>query len=851
MQVTMEKEKVKKITFHVISHTHWDREWYLSFEVFRIELVGLIDSLLDILKQNKEFIFHLDGQTIILQDYLEIKPHKEEEIKSYIKSGNLVIGPWYVLSDQFLSSGESTIRNLLYGFRDAKKFGKPMMIGYCPDQFGQIAQLPQIFNGFNIHSAIVGRGMQDSISEHNWFGLNGDRVIAISLTHWYNNAQRFPEEKEKLINYLEKIYNTQSVTSKSGHILLMNGCDHLYPQKDLSRILSGVNGSKNWTLNSSNLENAVQKMVDNVNINNYPIYFGELRDDNNKYILAGTLSSRVYLKLDNYKCQTKLEKIVEPLSTLLVLNKQIPDYPYDFIKYAWKLLIQNQAHDSICGCSIDAVHKEMETRFSKVEQVLDKLQGDLLASSSGKKYLQLINLTDYHRKEIIEAELEFPLGPLAEHPSATPTTNKNKIEEIILKHKEKFITPEIVSNIETFKMIRSKDEVPLLQTIQKLKILFEADIAPFSVASYEIEETTNQKNNTSQKASDIATFKNKDYELKVNKDGTLSIYLNNDYKFENIHFLSIEDDLGDEYNFIPAKEPKIITSNIWNWNIKTIEDNSLRKKILLELNEKNNLECEMEIICCQSSGRIDFNTRVFNKLKNKRIRLHFPTGLNTPTINADTPFGVLQRARPPLDWVNYAYSQPLHNWIDHSGAKYGLAFFGGGLANYELYEDSNGFAVTLIRAIGRLSAVKSHSLIETPDAQCNREIKFSYSIFPHLVNVEFFDVYKKQITHNIPLLVNQSSSVFENTSLVDFSETLILSSFKRAEDKENVYILRLFNPTDKNVNSCKLNLNFKYKKAHFLNLNEEQLNSRYQFNSKGQIDFDAKPFEIITFGIEV
>lgn len=850
----MEKEKVKKITFHVISHTHWDREWYLPFEVFRIELVGLIDNLLDILKQNKEFIFHLDGQTIILQDYLEIKPEKEEEIKNYIKSGNLLIGPWYVLSDQFLSSGESIIRNLIYGFRDAKKFNKAMMVGYCPDQFGQIAQLPQIFNGFGIHSVIVGRGMQDSISEHNWFGLNGDRVIAISLTHWYNNAQRFPDEKEKLSSYLEKIYNTQAITSKSGHILLMNGCDHLYPQKNLSKILSGVNGSNSWSLNSSNLEDAVQKVVDNVNINDYPIYFGELRDDNNKYILAGTLSSRVYLKLDNYRCQTKLEKIVEPLSTLLVLNNQLSDYPHDFIKYAWKLLIQNQAHDSICGCSIDEVHKEMEARFSKVSQVLEKLQEELLvgrATSPEKKYLQLINLTSYHRKETVEVELEFALGPLAEHPSATPTINKAKIENIVIKHKGETIIPEIVSNIETFKMIRSKDEVPLLQAVQKLKILFEVDIDPLSIASYEVEEISNQKDKINKKILSTETFKNKDYELKVNKNGTISVCLNNNYKFENIHFFSVEDDLGDEYNFVAAKEPKITTSKNWNWNIKTIEDNSFRRKFLLELNEKNNFECTVEIVCCYSSGRIDFNTKIFNNLKNKRIRLHFPTGLNTFIINADTPFGVLQRARPPLDWVNYAYSQPLHNWIDHSGDKYGLAFFGGGLADYELYEDGNGFAVTLIRAIGRLSAVKSHSLIETPDAQCNREIKFSYSIFPHLTNIEPFKIYQNHLAHNVPLLVNQSTKPFESTSLLTFSENLILSCFKRAEDKENVYILRLFNPTGKNVNSCRLSLNFKYKKAYFLNLNEEQLNNKYQFNAKGQVDFDVKPFGIVTFGIEV
>ena len=115
-------------TFHVISHTHWDREWYLPFEVFRIELVELIDNLLNILEQNRDFIFHLDGQTIILQDYLEIKPHKKEQIKKFIKSGNVLIGPWYVLSDQFLTSGEATVRNLLYGIRDSKEFGSILIL---------------------------------------------------------------------------------------------------------------------------------------------------------------------------------------------------------------------------------------------------------------------------------------------------------------------------------------------------------------------------------------------------------------------------------------------------------------------------------------------------------------------------------------------------------------------------------------------------------------------------------------------------------------------------------------------------------------------------------------------------
>lgn len=841
-------EKAKKITFHVISHTHWDREWYLPFEVFRIELVNLIDNLLNILKQNEDFIFHLDGQSIILQDYLEINPEKEEEIKHYIKSGKLLTGPWYVLSDQFLTSGEATIRNLLYGIRFSKKFGKTMMIGYCPDQFGQIAQLPQIFKGFNINSAIVGRGLQDSISEHNWYGLNGDTVVTISLTHWYNNAQRFPSEKEKLSSYIDKLYNTQSQTSKSGHILLMNGCDHLFAQSNLSEILSNTNGSKNWELKLDNLETAVNEIVENTSVNEYPIYFGELRDDNNKYILAGTLSSRVYLKLDNYICQTKIEKIIEPLSTLLVLNKQISYYPYNMIKYAWKLLIQNHAHDSICGCSTDEVHKEMETRFLKVKQVAKKLQEELLnnsCSTETNNCLQVINTTGFHRKEIIEAELEFPLGPPAEHPSAIPTINKNKVEDIKLKHKGKSIAHEIIESYETFKMVRSKEEVPLLQAIQKIKIVFEADVEPLAIKSYEIEQCASSKNKENK-------FENDHYMLSGNKDGTLTLSLKDaNCKFENIHMISIEDDLGDEYNFVPNGDLKTLTSKDFKWNIKTIEENSLRKKLLLEIKNNGSFELRTEVTCYSNSDRIDFSTRIKSNLKNKRIRLHFPDTLNTNLINADTPFGCIKRARPPIDWTNYAFSQPLHNWIDHSNDSCGFAFFGGGLADYELYKDGNGFAVTLIRAIGKLSKVKSHSMIETPDAQCNREINFSYAIYPHSRNIQISNIYENQLAHQVPLITSQSSQQIDKPSIITLSKELVLSTLKRAEDNENLYIVRLFNPTDKNLFNCFLHLNFEYKKILLLNLNEDSKKTIEPSGKKDTIDFDLKPFEIVTFSIEV
>ena len=127
--------ETRKFSLHIISHTHWDREWYFPFEMYRVELIDLIDNLLNILKVNKNFIFHVDGYSLLIEDYLKIKPQKKNLIKEYVKAGNILTGPWYVLSDQFLSSGEATIRNLIYGIKYARDFGNVMLIGYLPDQF--------------------------------------------------------------------------------------------------------------------------------------------------------------------------------------------------------------------------------------------------------------------------------------------------------------------------------------------------------------------------------------------------------------------------------------------------------------------------------------------------------------------------------------------------------------------------------------------------------------------------------------------------------------------------------------------------------------------------------------------
>lgn len=176
-------------TIHVICHTHWDREWYLTFQQFRLRLVHLVDGLLDILAEDRNYKhFMLDGQTIMLGDYLIMRPEAEDTIMEHVRNGRILIGPWHILPDMFLVSPEAHIRNLLAGDREARKFGQKMIIGYMPDSFGHIGQMPQILRGFGIDNACLWRGLNDQPAEFWWQSPDGSRVLLMYLRDSYSNG---------------------------------------------------------------------------------------------------------------------------------------------------------------------------------------------------------------------------------------------------------------------------------------------------------------------------------------------------------------------------------------------------------------------------------------------------------------------------------------------------------------------------------------------------------------------------------------------------------------------------------------------------------------------------------------
>jgi len=224
-------------SIHLVAHTHWDREWYLPFETFRFRLVGLIDRLLTTMGEDKEYRFHLDGQVIILEDYLEIRPERRADLERLIREGRLTIGPWYVLMDEFLVSGEAIIRNLEEGRRFGAPFGPMLQVGYLPDTFGHISQMPQLLQQFGIKYAIIWRGLNgnpDQVpTEFEWESPSGHRVKTAHLAYryGYTSAMSLPIDHEQACDRLRELIDQSSPYAPSGHVLLMNGFDHMEPQR--------------------------------------------------------------------------------------------------------------------------------------------------------------------------------------------------------------------------------------------------------------------------------------------------------------------------------------------------------------------------------------------------------------------------------------------------------------------------------------------------------------------------------------------------------------------------------------------------------------------------------------------
>lgn len=344
-------------------HTHWDREWYREFEVFRLRLLRVFDNILDLLENNKIPSFYFDGQVSALLDYLEIRPEKEEQIRKFIKEKKLFIGPCYTLVDEFLTDRTAFTKNLEIGLKISKDFGCTDFIGYLADTFGHSQNIPKIFKEFGIDKCVVWRGCGDFPAEFTFNGINTVNLIR----GYFMDIFSAPMTIEQKANWLKG--NLDLIAEKSGEYLLLPiGADHLGIEPDIAEQIKKVNSLLNdYEIKLSNPFEYFELVKDKFSQFEWN---NELRDNSKTFILQGSYSARTKLKQYNVKCTYLLEQADK-------LQQKYGSEYNSVIEYAYKLLLKNQAHDGICGCSTDLVHRENITRYEKIIQIANTIIEEL------------------------------------------------------------------------------------------------------------------------------------------------------------------------------------------------------------------------------------------------------------------------------------------------------------------------------------------------------------------------------------------------------------------------------------------------------------------------------------------
>jgi alpha-mannosidase len=897
---------MERKTAHIISHSHWDREWYMSLEEHRYYLVKLFDDLLEKLADDPDFhSFHLDGQTIMVDDYLQVRPEKEKEVKSYIREGRLIIGPWYILQDAFLTSAEANVRNLLYGMKDTKKLGQEGILGYFPDTFGIYGQAPQLLKQANIEVAAFGRGVTPTgfnnqvhhsddfsspYSEMTWESPDGSKVLGILFANWYSNGNEIPESGDEAQAFWEKKLADAEKFASTSKLLFMNGCDHQPLQKNITSAINTANELfPHVTFKHSSFLDYIEELKLELPEDLQTIR-GELRNQKTDgwSTLVNTASSRIYLKQANDRCQTLLEKVLEPIG-LMSGNRSLHN---DFSEFYWKMLMENHPHDSICGCSVDEVHREMETRFNKVEK-------------GAGKYIE------EQAREIAES-----LSTQHENPEAVPIvvfhTSGQASGHVI---KEKIAFKKIYFNEMDFREIPGKlkreplpsfyiersDKSRIHAAIKDLGVNFGYELPtdgfrkPYYAREAEVTFWLESEINVGYEICYLVPSKdhalamgraiwnepekkleNENLLVSIHENGCYSILdKHTGYEYKNLGVYENTGDIGNEYMFKATEDGILETTEYAASTVEVVENNEYRASIAIlssisvpiEADEQLKIERENLVWHPERKARrhetrtvislktvlvlekeaqgLQVEVMIENQAKDHRLRALFPVGTGNSHHYADSIFEVVKRPNEPeSQWENPSFDHHMQRFVSLNDRKQGLTIATKGLHEYEIV-GGNSIAVTLLRAVGELG---DWGVFETPEAQCIGINKAEFMIIPHKGDVISSRSYT--IAYNYPLRptaiqVDQGEGVRPPTaSLFNWSgEGLSLTACKPAADRKGM-LLRWFNPTEELQN-----LSVEVKDTDSLYISTI-LEEKQELLGKGRIETIVKPQQIITLFIE-
>jgi hypothetical protein len=389
-----------------VPHSHWDREWYAPFESYRLRLITMMDQLLALLDSDPAFRhFHFDGQVAMVDDYLQARPAARSNVTRLVAAGRLAIGPWYVLMDEFCVSGETIIRNLQKGLAVSAELRDPdgrLQVGYLPDMFGHVAQMPQILRRAGLSHAVVWRGVPAAVQGRafSWIGPDGSQVRAEYLPVGYANGAFLPKDSAALVRRVEAHEREiAGFLGPDGVMLLMNGGDHQSPQAWMPAVLEAANAEQDrFRFSQSSLAAFLAGESDE----GLMAWTGELRSGARAPLLMGVLSNRVDVKQAAAEAEGALERLAEPLAVLWLPGELWPAAPFE---RAWLDMIRNSAHDSICACSADEVVRSVLHRYDSARALAGEISGSALAIAgvaTRRKGTVVVNSLPFDRADLIE-----------------------------------------------------------------------------------------------------------------------------------------------------------------------------------------------------------------------------------------------------------------------------------------------------------------------------------------------------------------------------------------------------------------------------------------------------------------
>ncbi len=902
--------KGKKI--HIISNTHWDRAWVYPFNETRLLLIEFMDNLLDLLENDPKFhSFLLDSQTIAVEDYLEFRPEKENLIKKFVKSGKLIVGPWYNLPEEYIVNGESLVRNLVLGHTQAEKLGKVSKIGYTPFSYGQTSQMPQIYNGFDIDTIIFYRGINTKKAEFVLEGPDGSRVLGCRFgalsrfsyyfyvyrmarfgmgrdEWWYDwdrgtlplrlNNENHPHshyypldvtqenlDMSVLPEQVEKLIYDESEHFSTSHIACMQGFDCSSPdpqESELAEASNKVAKELGHELFLDSLENFMNEMKKE--IKDPEVLYGENRNPSAVgkwvHLMGDIISSRTKIKRRNAKGEVALQRYAEPFSTLGWLVGG--EYMKSVLDKSWKYLLQNHPHDNICGAGVDQMEKDMMYRFDQNEILsLGIMRRGLSAIVKqinnndidiNEAAITVFNPSPFARTEVVTFSVDLP--------------DKSKYEGYSIRDANGIAIPFTETGRESFgTLVRNLQDISLQLRSQRVQLSAEfSDIPAFGYKTYHLKreiENVQSISVTMDKEDTEPIMENEFIKATINTDGSLNVFdktTNKEYKNQNYYEETGES--GNPWIHMFPEENKTFLTLDTKAQISHVETSELlsRFKVVNSLNVPIGLDGEqgnykrkeattemiIETLYTLRKGQpfVEVHTKIENNAEQHRVRAMFPTNLNVEVSASEASFDVVERdiivkeESPYFGKANPQY--PMHRFVDMSDGENGLALLNDGIREYEaIPDDARTLALTLFRGFTATQSPVIDQWDVYPWMKLAQSLglnEWKYAIMPHAGNWEESNVYREVERFNLPIEMSQSGKgggeLPKELSFVSVEpKEVSLTTLKKAE-KSEAFVLRLFNPTEKEIEGEIKTFN-EIKEAWITNMNEER---REQLQVKGK-----------------